>query len=233
MGNSYLEALKFWNQAFDLDEEAKEQYRKELNPENYKELASSEKLADVLVEELAGKKRVLDYGCGEGWAGILLNKSGCKDVTSVDVVENAIKLAEFLKSIYDIKDGLKMECVPDTWLDSVEPGTYDGIFCSNVIDVLPAEVTESILANFARVATDDAKIVIGMNYYFEPVSKPDKGIEVRNGNEMYVNGVLRMVTRTDDEWREILGRYFTVEKVEYFAWPGETEEKRRIFVLKR
>ena len=99
MGNSYLEALKFWNQAFDLDEEAKEQYRKELNPENYKELASSEKLANVLVEELAGKKRVLDYGCGEGWAGILLNKSGCKDVTSVDVVENAIKLAEFLKSL--------------------------------------------------------------------------------------------------------------------------------------
>ena len=49
---------------------AKEQYRKELDPEDYKSLASSEKLADVLVEELAGKKRVLDYGCGEGWAGM-------------------------------------------------------------------------------------------------------------------------------------------------------------------
>lgn len=233
MENNYLEALKFWNSAFKLDEDTKKQYQQELDPTKWKEIVSSEKLADILIKELSGRKHVLDYGCGEGWAGIALNKSGCSDVTAVDVVENAIKMAEFLKTLFKIESGLQFKCVSDKWLESVKEGSFDGIFCSNVIDVLPADVAESILLNLSKAASDGAKVLISMNYYAKPVSRPERGIEIRGGNEMYVNGILRMVTRTDEEWTKILGKYFTVEKIEYFAWAGETEEKRRVFILKK
>ena len=234
MGNTYAEALKFWNSAFMMDDESKEQFIKEIDIENgWKELASSEKLSDVIIRELADKSNVLDYGCGEGWAGIVLNKSGCKKVTCVDVVENAIELANFLKDSFKIESGLTMQHVSDTWIKDVDSKTYDGVFCSNVIDVLPKEVSDEIIESIAGIATDDAKIVISMNYYTKAESNPEKHLEVKNGNELYVDGILRMISRTDEEWTEIFEKYFTVEKIEYFAWPGETEEKRRIFIMKK
>ena len=42
-----------------------------------------------------------------------------------------------------------------------------------------------------------------------------------------------MVSRTDDEWKKIFERYFNIDSVEYYAWPGEKEEKRRVFCLSR
>ena len=232
MENAYTESLNFWDQAFGSDEY--KQYINELDPDDgWKDLASSEKLMDVLVEQLVNKKNVLDYGCGEGWAGITLNKSGCKNVTCVDVVENAIKLANSLKEKIGIETGFQAACVSDEWLDGVQSNTFDGIFCSNVLDVLPENIANKIIKNFSKIATADAKIVISMNYYVEPVSNPEKNIEIKNGNELYVNGILRMVTRTDEEWTNIFSKCFEVDKIEYFAWPGEDVEKRRIFIMRR
>ena len=233
MTDTYNNTLKFWNQVFEMSDEEKEQFKKELNPEtDWKELAPSAKLRDVITEYFAGCEKVLDYGCGEGWAGIALNKTGCKDVTCVDVVENAISLAKFLSSAFGINDGFKAECVSTEWLQAEKEGTYDGIFCSNVIDVLPEEIADGIIKNLARVSRKGAKVIISMNYYQEAVSDSAKNTEVMNGNEVYVNGVLRLVSRTDEEWAEILGHFFDVEKIDHFSWPGEKTEKRRIFILK-
>jgi hypothetical protein len=48
-----------------------------------------------------------------------------------------------------------------------------------------------------------------------------------------MDGVLRLVSRTDAEWEAILAPYFEVESLTYFAWQGEEEEKRRLFRLRR
>ena len=234
MSDIYNNALDFWNQAFDMrDEDLKDWLTGCDTEDGWKELASADKLRDVIIRELSGCKKVLDYGCGEGWAAISLCKSGCKDVTGVDVVENAIKLAKILADAYKAGDGFKAECVGTDWIAKEKEATYDGIFCSNVIDVLPPEVSDDIIKNIARVATSDAKIVISMNYYKKTESNPEKNIEVKNDIEVYVNGVLRLVTRTDEEWSERLSKYFDVEKIDYFAWPGEDEETRRIFIMKK
>ena len=233
MSSTYNDAVKFWNQAFEMSEEEKDQFIKELDPENgWKELAPSEKLMDVIIEHLSSCQKVLDYGCGEGWAGIALSKSGCRDVTCVDVAENAVRLAAFLGDICDADSGFKAECVSTDWISKEKEASFDGVFCSNVIDVLPEDVAENIIKNIARVAAKDARIIISMNYYRKAVSDPDKGLEVKNGNEIYLNGILRMVSRTDEEWSEILGNYFDIERIDYFAWRGETEEARRIFILR-
>ena len=49
----------------------------------------------------------------------------------------------------------------------------------------------------------------------------------------YLRGYGLMVSRTDDEWKKIFERYFNIDFVEYYAWPGEKEEKRRVFCLSR
>ncbi len=234
MDKKYNDSLKFWNSAFDMDDKAKEEYAEKINPEtDWRNLASSDKLADIIINNLSDKKRVLDYGCGEGWAGIILKKSGCEEVTCVDAAENAVKLASFFRDIFKISEGFTAQCVSTDWIEKSPEAVFDGLFCCNVIDVVPEEAAENIIKNMARITTDDAVILIGMNYYIEPISCPEKNVEVRNKNELYVNGVLRMVSRTDDEWKKIFERYFNIDSVEYYAWPGEKEEKRRVFCLSR
>jgi hypothetical protein len=40
----------------------------------------------------------------------------------------------------------------------------------------------------------------------------------------YMDGVLRIVSRTDEEWARLFSPLFEVESLEHFAWPGENEE---------
>ena len=222
--------IEFWNTAFAMSEEEKEEYRK--NIEDWKELAPSEKLFHA-AELLGSKKKVLDYGCGNGWAGIIAAKSGCTDVTAVDVSENGVEAARFLSGLYAVEDRMHFSAVSPDWLSTVPDGIYDGFFCSNVLDVIPTETAKEIIREVARVVTDDASVVIGLNYYMSPEKAAERGIELVDGNCVYMNGVLRLVSLSDEEWTDVFSPYFTVEKLDHFAWPGETKETRRLFFLRK
>ncbi|GEM_PF-6151835 len=51
--------------------------------------------------------------------------------------------------------------------------------------------------------------------------------------KLYVDGVLRLVSLSDDEWTALFSRHFKVIRLEHFAWPGEKSETRRLFHLER
>ncbi|MBP5237135.1 MAG: class I SAM-dependent methyltransferase [Clostridia bacterium] len=220
--------IEFWNSAYVISEEEMEQCRKD--PDSWKELVPSEKLFRA-AETLGSRKKVLDYGCGMGWAGIVAAKSGCPDVTAVDVSETGTRAAEAFSDLYSLKDVMHVSFVSPEWLSTVPDGTYDGFICSNVLDVVPSVTAEEIIREAARVVTEDASVIIGLNYYMSPEKAAERVIELVDGNCVYMNGVLRLVSHSDEEWTEIFSPYFTVEKLDHFAWPGETEETRRLFFL--
>lgn len=229
----YEEAKIFWNAAFgDITANSNEKNAQSSLENDFESLAPSKKLKDAVVF-LSQKKKILDYGCGGGWASVIAAKNGCKNVTGVDLSENAIKATVTLAERLGADNAVKALCVSDSWLRRVPAESYDGIICSNVLDVIPSEVAEEILCEFSRIARGDASVIIGMNYYKEPKSDSEKSTEVRYGNHIYLNGILRLVSRTDDEWREVLGRYFYIDRLEHFAWQGEEVERRRLFYLRK
>lgn len=233
MREDYEASKNFWNTAFAMNDKVKKEAENTVDKENgWKQLASSEKLFHA-VQSLGARKRVLDYGCGEGWAAIIAAKSGCMDVTGAETANNAVEMARFYVNLYGVEKSVQVKHISEQWITEVPAESYDGIFCSNVLDVVPEEVAESILNNLERIAEKGASVIIGMNYYMEPKDNEERNIRVKNGNCVYLNGVLRLVSRTDEEWTEILSRYFVVEKLEYFAWPGEDSERRRLFYLKK
>ena len=81
-------------------------------------------------------------------------------------------------------------------------------------------------------ANNAGTMAVGLNYYLSPEAAADKGLSLTDGR-LYVDGVLRMVSRTDEEWAEGFAPFFTVESLEHFAWPGEAEERRRLFRLRK
>ena len=229
----YESAKNFWNTAFAMDDESRKNTESTIDRENgWKQMAPSEKLFEA-AHSLGNKERVLDYGCGRGWAAIIAAKGGCTDVTAVEVSENAASAAEFHAKLFGVDKSVAVRHVPEDWLSTVHENSYDGIFCSNVLDVIPEAVSDDILANFARIASEDASVIIGMNYYMEPKDNPEKNMVVKHGNHVYLNDILRLVCRTDEEWSEAFSQYFTVEKLDHFAWPGEETERRRLFYLRK
>ena len=223
--------IDFWDKAYALPEN--EQAGGDLNEaEDWRMLAPSEKLLEA-AGSLAGRKKVLDYGCGNAWAGIIAARSGCDDVTAVDAAAGAVEAARFQAALFGAKERMHIFLIEPDWLKTVPANTYDGFICSNVLDIVPPETAENILRESARIVTGDADVIIGMNYYLSAEAAAARGMELKDGKMLYIDSVLRLVSRTDEEWEQVFLPYYTIERLEYFAWPGEKTETRRLFHLRK
>ena len=223
--------VSFWDSFYALPEEAKEGARQEgIGP--FEALAPSDKLLSAACA-LGAKKNVLDFGCGNGWAAIVAAKSGCENVTAADPAPNAVEMTRFLAELTETADRVHPVCIDEDWLKMVPSETYDGFICSNVLDTVPPETAEEILREAARIVTEDAEVLVGLNHWLSPKDAAEKGVALTDDRYLYLDGVLRLVSRTDEEWEALFAPYFEVESLTYFAWPGEEEEKRRLFRLKK
>ena len=228
----YVKLLNHWNEAFKLTEEEKEELSKISDAqEDLKELAPTLKLYEAAVS-LKDCDNVLDYGCGHGWASIITAASGCPSVTCADPVPNAIEMVKCYAKHFNVDQQVHPLHITDTWLEAVPEETYDGFFCSNVLDVIPSEMAEDILINTKRIVKKGSPVIVCLNFYMDLETMEKHGIVCEDDRKIYIDGVLRLVNRTDEEWMDILGRYFRIDHLEHFAWPGEEKETRRLFYLK-
>ena len=92
--------IAFWDKALALSEEDKAE-TEGVSPEAWKEMAPSEKLFWAAAS-LGGRKKVLDYGCGSGWAGIVAAKSGCPDITAADPAPGAVESTAFYADLFGV-----------------------------------------------------------------------------------------------------------------------------------
>ncbi len=223
--------IDFWDKAFTTRENEGEEPQDDQEAD-WKELAPSDKLFEA-ARSLGQRKKVLDYGCGSGWASVIAAKSGCADVTAADAAPGAVQAARECAAYFDLEDRIIFERAVPGWLQSIPAETYDGLICSNVLDVIPPETTEEVIREFARIIRKEADVIIGLNYYLSPEAAAARGMKLVDGTRLYVDGVLRLVSRTDDEWMRIFTPWFTVEQLDHFAWAGEAKETRRLFRLRK
>jgi cyclopropane fatty-acyl-phospholipid synthase-like methyltransferase len=226
----YQTLVEFWNKSYQFEQPADEQ--SDVDAEvDYLTLAPSQKLFGAA--ELLGKKAcILDYGCGSGWASIIIAKSGGQNITSVEVIPNGCKMTSYYARAFKVQDNIHLRQIDENWLEKQPSNTYDGIFCSNVVDVVPQAMAETIVCNLGRVLTEDGCAIISLNFYMDRETAKTRGLTVVD-NQIYINGVLRLLSLTDEEWTAIIEKYFVIERLEYFAWPGEQKETRRLFYLRK
>lgn len=232
MSDVYKNLVSFWNDAFAMNEEEKSELVKGINPEeDYQELAPSKKLYDVL-SLFSGKTDVLDYGCGNGWASIIMAKKGASSIVSVDVAPHAIESTLTLAQAYCVEKEIHPLLIDEKWLNQQKDAVFEGIFSSNVLDIIPLEMTKSILKEMARVLKEDGVAVFSFNYHADLEAMKKRGAKVE-GNSVFIDGVLRLTSLSDEEWKNLFSDYFEITSLSYFSWPGEEKETRRLFVLRK
>ena len=228
----YNNLVSFWNQNFIISEEEKNRLLTEINPnEDYKDLAPSKKQYDALTL-FRNCERVLDYGCGSGWASIIMAKNGAKKIDAVDVAPNSIAMVDLYKQAFNLGKEINAYRIDSDYLKTIDDNVYDGFFSSNVVDVIPLDMAKEIIKESARITKTGAVVVYSFNYYIEPSIMKERGFDI-DGPHIYINGVLRLTALKDEEWLSLFSKYFKDVKLSYFAWAKEENERRRLFIMKK
>ncbi len=226
MKEIWRRSVDFWNTAYECRDDPDEVP----SPDAWRSLAPSKKQL-LAVTALGRCRKVLDYGCGDGWGAVIAAKSGCPSVDAVDTAENGILRATEKVRRFGVEGQVRCLHISADWLRLQAPEQWDGFFSSNVLDVVPDEIADDILAGADRVLRHGARLVISLNHCPELRDDPGRGVEIRDGHCLYVNGVFRLSCHTDEFWAERLGHFFRVESLGHYAWPGEAQERRRLFLL--
>lgn len=218
----YEAALTFWNDYF-----------KEEKPEKTQGLSFGCTYLEDKLKELLCAHKVLDFGCGSGWATIYLKRIGCEDVTGVDQAANAIDIATETAKMNGLTEGITFIKGDEKYLENVEDNVYDGFFSSNTLDVIPTEVATRILTQVNRICKPDARILVMLNPYLTPELNEKIKMEQISPDSYTRDGILRCVNKTKDEWIALFEQYFTLETYDEFECDNEPKGLgRRMFGLR-
>ena len=226
--DDYKKIVEFWNNSFRLSEDDKKEFDNIDSENDWKEIAPSKQIDLSIFKDC---NNVLDYGCGTGWASIIMAKLGVEHITAVDVSENSIEFTNLYADKFNVNEHISAKTIDSKWLSKEDSNKYDGFFSSNVIDVIPLDMAKDIIKEASRIVKKDSIVIFSLNYYIDP-NVMAKAYEVKDSH-IYIDGVLRLNSLTDSEWKNIFSEYFEVVDTKYFRWAGEESDKRRYFILKK
>lgn len=167
---------------------------------------------DVLVESSLDKylkmigdhcETVIDIGCGMGTSlmtslclGNKIKKGVGLDTSThaVDFANQTSKLSDFHELSYFIGD--------ETYLDSLEDQSIDGIICSNFLDVIPKALSDQVIENIKRIMKPNGLCLIKINFYLDEARIQQYKMEEVEDHTYLMNGVIRSFNLPTEIWIE-------------------------------
>lgn len=219
--DDYEKSKAFWNDAYAGDA-----------PEAMTARAFSDETFYRLTSAgLSGADTVLDYGCGSGWGLFeMYYTRRFKEGLGIDASENGVRYANRCAQMSGLSGVLRFERGD---IDLLTPETYDFILSVNLLDVVPKEACERILAALYQTLKKGKHILVCLNPEFtEDELTHLIGMEKR-GYYYYKNGILRARSMETERWKELFGRYFAVSEVARFALTEREKEHPRVAYLMR
>lgn len=218
----YERALPFWNGFYENDGE---------DGEKGGSLGCS--VLEEQLRVLASKKRVLDFGCGSGWASLFMAENGGAEIVALDQAQNAITAAAKSAERLGLSSA-NFICGTDAVLKTYADGSFDGFFSSNVLDVVPGELCFSVLGEVRRLMAKGAVLAVMLNPYADEALREKLGMTEIIPGSYAIDGVLRIVNRTKEEWEALFGQFFRVVSYREFRFDDEPEDRKRwLFILEK
>lgn len=213
----------FWNDVF-----------KKLKPEkiNLKEIKVENELDKAIKFIGDNAERVLDIGTGSGYAlfnaKLLGNK--IKYGLGIDSSENAIRFANETIELNNIS-GLDFKVEDHEYLKELKADSYDGIICSNVLDVIPKEIANKIISAIKRILKPNGYLLLKFNFYLTKEIIERTKMEEIAENMYSLNGILRGVNYTTKVWLKKFKDFEVIKEAEYDR--VKKGPKDRVLLLKK
>ena len=188
---------------------------------------------DGVLHEFGEKtSRVLDFGCGTGdiifqYMQDFPEKKG----VGIDEAEKGIA---FAKETAKLSQYGKLHFFTGNsgMLDDFEDGEFDGIILSNVLDVMPEQVDETVLKRLDRVLAPGGYWFIKLNPYYTAKELRELDYESEGSHLYEEDGILRLHQETTNHWKKIFESYGTLERYMEFRYPWQ-EGLNRLFLIKK
>jgi ubiquinone/menaquinone biosynthesis C-methylase UbiE len=146
---------------------------------------------------------ILDFGSGIGQCIMMASLLGNK-MTKGLAVDSSSKAIELLDKTLENSNIKGIETMVGTQKDlvSLPDHSFDGVLCSNVLDVVPFETSEEMIEEITRLLKPKGLLMLKLNFYLtEDIIKRTKAEEISK-NSYTINGVLRSHNLTTEEWVE-------------------------------
>lgn len=159
---------------------------------------------------------VVDIGCGWGYGLITAKLLGDKmqKGIGIDPSEQAIDILQKTCTKSKI-NGLEGIVGTHSELERFYPSEFDGVICSNVLDVVPYETSLDIISQIKRVLKPGGLCLLKFNFYLTDEIIQRIKMEKIDTNTYTINGVIRGLNYTTDTWINRFNDFEVIELAEY------------------
>jgi len=177
-------------------------------------------------------ENVIDIGCGEGLClmEIALIGDKVKSCLGVDAAETAVSKASEIATTSEIKN-IKFVQGDENYLKSLPDSSFDGIFCSNFLDVVPASISEVVIKEILRIIKPKGFILLKFNFVLNPELIEKLHMVEIEKNTYTMNGVVRAMNRSTEEWVSLFIDCDVVRIGEFARAPGLPND--RVILLQK
>lgn len=175
---------------------------------------------------------VLDFGCGSGF-GIFttyLHGHKIKYGLGIDTSKAAIDYCKETARLSNM-ESLSFLNENHLYLNNLEGKSFDGIICSNVLDVVPFETSSEMIKAMDRVLKDKGLLLIKLNFFLTDSMINKNEMKEVDKDTYTLNGILRGVNLTTDEWIQRF-RNYEVLKIDSYQRLEKGPKDRIIFLKK-
>lgn len=175
---------------------------------------------------------VLDIGCGYGFSMIAAKILGNKMTygLGIDPSENAINMIEASCYMSDLH-GLDARVETHEVLKMYDDQSFDGVICSNVLDVIPKETSDEIIVAIKRLLKPGGLLLLKFNFLLtEDMIKTIK-MEKIGENTYAINGILRGVNYSTEAWISKFNGFEVIEETSFPRIPDGPKD--RVLLLKK
>lgn len=177
-------------------------------------------------------EEVLDVACGNGLCLIETKLIGDKIKSGLgfDSSKNAIENAKMIVNNSKI-DNLNFIIGDDEYLNTLNSESFDGIFCSNFLDVIPDEISKRVIHNIKRIQKAGGLLLLKFNFYLSADLINKLRMEKVGDNCYAINRVFRANNKTTKEWLSFFPNYEVIKICGYQRAPQLPED--RLILLRK
>lgn len=192
-----------------------------------------EPMFDEALMEFADKtSRILDFGCGTGDISFqYLQYRPDHRIVGVDKAQKGIEFAKKAAELSHYRNA-RFFTGGEEFLDQFEGGEFDGIIVSNVLDVMPRDISGKTMEKLTKLLKPEGYWFIKMNPYYSKEELNALGYEKKGANLYEEEGVLHLRQATTEYWKKQLSKFGELLIYLEFQYPWQ-EGMNRLFVIQK